>query len=218
MLDLIKSLEAYGFREISQVANTLKSIVFRAVHPRYGKVAVKIPKLVETLSEEDIARFKREYETFKRLSHPHLAIALDLILLNDSIPALIVEWCPQTLRQKLKSSGRLDLEESLLIAQKMLKALTYIHSQGFVHGDLKPENILFTEDGEPKVSDLETSRVAIQKEISEKLTPLYAAPEQLKGEISDKTDVYQTALIIYEMITGRLANPLFGEPPGDVKP
>lgn len=211
-------MEEHGFREVETVAETNKSLVVKAMHPKHGKVAVKIPKLVETLSEEDVDELKEEFNTYKRLSHPHLALAIDFLVLRGGVPAIVMEWCPQTLRDRLRSSGRLGLDEALRIAVKILKALTYLHSQGFAHGDVKPENILFTEDGEPKLSDLGTSRLLAQRIVKSQLTPAYLAPEQVRGVVNDKTDVYQVALVIHEMLTGELRNPMFGDRVGGVGP
>ena len=55
----------------------------------------------------------------------------------------------------LESRGGSLVEiEAAVIVRQLLKALTFLHTQGIVHRDLKPDNILMT-------SSLDTARVVL---------------------------------------------------------
>ncbi|RLI44069.1 hypothetical protein DRO69_08225 [Candidatus Bathyarchaeota archaeon] len=210
-------LEEFGFSSVEFVGESLRNIVFKVFHPSYGVVAVKIPKFSGTLDRRIVERYKREVEICKRLSHPHIVAVRDLILLRG-IPAIVEEYCPSNLRKILNEKGKLDLNTFLEIFTKILKAVIYLHSQGIAHGDIKPENILFTEDGEPKLADLETAKITLEQASASAFTMEYVAPEQLNRKLTLKTDIYQLAVVAYEMLTGKPHNPLSGEKPPKIEP
>ena len=89
--------------------------------------------------------------------------------------------------------------------------MKYHHQHGILHRDLKPENILLDENFYPKISDFGLSRCfpviftrSIQLTMSGvRGTPLYMAPEMIRGErCGTGVDVYSLAIIIYELMTG----------------
>ena len=48
----------------------------------------------------------------------------------------------ESLAERLRRSGRLQLEEALRIADQCLNGLEAAHCQGLIHRDIKPGNIL----------------------------------------------------------------------------
>ena len=210
-------LEEFGFSSVEFVGESLRNIVFKAFHPNYGVVAVKIPKFSGTLDRRIVERYRREVKICRGLYHPHIVAVRDLILLRG-IPAIVEEYCPSNLRKILNEKGKLDLNTFLEIFTKILKAIIYLHSQGIAHGDIKPENILFTEDGEPKLADLETAKITLEQASASAFTMEYVAPEQLNRKLTLKTDIYQLAVVAYEMLAGKPHNPLSGEKPPKIEP
>ncbi|MBI2933566.1 MAG: serine/threonine protein kinase, partial [Planctomycetes bacterium] len=96
------------------------------------------------------------------------------------------------------------------------------HRKGIVHRDLKPANILVTATGETKVGDFGLAHLVESTSMVTNAgamlgTPLYMAPEQVRGapgEITPRTDVYALGTILYEILVGR--PPFAGATPAEV--
>ena len=96
-----------------------------------------------------------------------------------------------------------------LIAQ-VADALSYAHSNGVIHRDIKPSNLLMdrvnhlwiTDFGLAKVSDQDQDLTGTGDLIG---TLRYMAPEALKGQFDERSDVYSLGLTLYEMLALRPA-------------
>jgi serine/threonine protein kinase len=200
--------------------------VYRGRHLKLGRpVAIKV--LLEELREITNVRqrFEREAKTLSALSHPNIVTITDFGVEQregEEIPYLVMELIDgQELEAVLQREGRLDPERAFDIARQLLKSLAYAHAQGIVHRDLKPGNILLRKlpDGSEHVEVLDFGLAKFFEEEAKsdpgtKLTrvgtivgtPAYMAPEQVEGSRCDaRTDVYATTLVLYEMLTGRMA-------------
>ena len=106
----------------------------------------------------------------------------------------------------LEGGERYDTSGTVLIAEQMLSALAYCHSQGVVHRDLKPANLLMLEDGTVKLTDFGIARVessTLTRVGAVMGTPNYMSPEQLTGQSTDaRSDLFAAGVILYELLTG----------------
>jgi serine/threonine protein kinase len=80
-------------------------------------------------------------------------------------------------------------------------AVEFAHRNLIIHGDLKPANILVTGDGTVKLLDFGTAKVLRNPggQVTQfaALTPRYASPEQLRGELVDTlSDVFSLGVIL----------------------
>jgi len=94
------------------------------------------------------------------------------------------------------------------IATQICRALDFANIKGVIHRDIKPSNIILTKQGEVKVVDFGVSVLASHIENDQAAligTPSYIAPELVHGvSPSIQTDLYSLAVLLYEMILGRL--------------
>ena len=198
--------------------------VYRVEHVHMGKrfaFKVLLPEWARTA--EALARFKREAIAAGKVTHPHIAQAIDFGQLDDGSCFLVLEYLEGiTLRRALKK-GPLLPSRALHIADGVASALEAAHAAGIVHRDLKPENImLVTQDGDRdyvKVLDFGIAKVEGSHDSATKAltrrgalmgTPQYMAPEQVLGEkIDSRADLYALGAILFEMLKG--TSPFVGD-------
>lgn len=180
------------------------------------QVAVKVLHEQFQSDTEFIEKFHREAQAAARLSHPNIVSIYDVGVQEDS-HFIVMEYVPgHTLKEHIKASGSLSVQESLQIAGGIASALAHAHASGLVHCDIKPHNILITPDGRAKVADFGIARAVTESTMTYSGNVIgsvhYFSPEQAKGTmITPKSDVYSLGVVLYEMLTGQL--PFKGETP-----
>ncbi|PSR91385.1 Mitogen-activated protein kinase kinase [Actinidia chinensis var. chinensis] len=125
------------------------------------------------------------------------------------------------------SNGGLPDYEVRWYTKCLLKGLSHIHKQGYVHCDIKPHNILLVGGSSPfslrtrrKMVELETVKIADfgqakkagkngkdeESKMTWRGTPLYLAPECiLHREYEPCSDIWALGCTVLEMITGKPA-------------
>jgi serine/threonine protein kinase len=179
------------------------------------EVAIKVihPKLSNDRSA--VKRFLREARLASRLSQPNIVNVYDFGQ-SDNVLYLVMELLRgHTLASELGQGRRINPKRTITIASQLCDALEAAHAQGIVHRDLKPSNIVILDDPPGrdliKVLDFGLAKSLIQDSGSVVTntdallgTPLYMAPEQIEGQVSDqRADLYSLGCILYEMLTGR---------------
>ena len=175
------------------------------------KVAIKMLKR-EFNTEKIRHNFKREKEILAALSHPNIATLLDAGTTDDGIPYLVMEYIEGEPIDKYCQTRSLSLNARLKLFNRICDAVAFAHRSLIVHRDLKPSNILVTRDGEAKLLDFgisklldaETEDAGLITQLGA-MTPIYASPEQLKGEpVTTATDIYSLGVILFKILTGSL--------------
>jgi serine/threonine-protein kinase len=111
------------------------------------------------------------------------------------------------------------VERALPILIQASGALDEAHKAGIIHRDLKPENIFLVQSGGlrdyPKVLDFGLAKVGERQMRPGSIiltqegmvfgTPEFMSPEQAQGKpLTPGSDVYSLAVILYEVLTGKL--------------
>ena len=121
---------------------------------------------------------------------------------------IVLEWADAG---DLKRQIRLAREQGKRFEERLIwrytsqiaGAVRHMHEHRIIHRDLKPANIFVTSKGVIKVGDLGLSRFMSESTLeafSKVGTPLYMAPEVLKGHGYDfKSDIWSLGCILYEL-------------------
>ena len=107
------------------------------------------------------------------------------------------------------AGGRVSVDEALNVMIPVLRALTAVHAEGFIHRDVTPDNIYISRDGNVKLLDFGSARYSIgdkSKSLDVILKVGYAPKEQYirRGRQGPYTDVYSCAACLYGALTGVL--------------
>jgi eukaryotic-like serine/threonine-protein kinase len=210
------------FRIVQRIGSGGMGSVYRAEEPAMGReVAIKIlhPKLK---GRQDLAsRFRREARAMSQLAHPNTARVFSFgELPEDGSLYIVMEMLEgKNLNQTVRKGGPMTTERAIPILVQVCHALHEAHALGIVHRDLKPENIFLCRQAGmvdyPKVLDFGLAKVTEQQMRPGSLiltqegmvfgTPEFMSPEQARGQTLDaRSDIYSLAVILYEMLTGKL--------------
>jgi len=210
-----------GYRIEELVGRGGMGTVYKATQLSLGR-AVALKVLTQDLSEDAqfLERFHREADVLSRLSHPNIVTVIDRGEV-DGRPFLVMEYVEGRSLRDIVRGGRLPPAEALRIVSSVLAALAHAHRNGIVHRDIKPENVLLAKGGIVKVADFGLSRI-LGPEEKTRLTRThlvlgtyeYMAPEQREHsrEADERSDLYATGVVLYEMLTGELPIGRFGLP------
>lgn len=158
------------------------------------------------------ARFRLERQLLASLEHPAIARLLDGGLSEDGILWFALERVEGGLPiTRWADEHALALPARIDLFLEVCDAVEAAHRRLIVHRDLKPSNILVTPAGRPKLLDFGIAKVLDREESgttrtgAQMLTPQYAAPEQILGEVpTTAVDVYALGVVLYELVTGAL--------------
>ncbi|MDN6179376.1 MAG: protein kinase, partial [Micrococcaceae bacterium] len=203
------------YRIVERLAVGGMSTVYLATDIRLERnVALKI--LHPHLAEDPVLveRFRAEAITAAGFSHPHIVGVLDTGVDGHTAYLAMELVNGHTLRDLLKSQGRMAPRQALALLDAVVEGLAAAHAAGLVHRDIKPENVLLSNSGQIKLADFGLARAASNQTSTGNLigTVAYVSPELVTGAPADaRSDIYAVGIMLYEMLTGR--QPFVAEAP-----
>ncbi|MGC2329104.1 MAG: protein kinase, partial [Candidatus Sulfotelmatobacter sp.] len=185
-------------------------IVYRAKDPFLDRmVAIKIMTISYADSPDLLERFYREAKATAHLQHPNIVTVYELGE-QDGSPYMVMQYLEGvSLDAALHSSQKLTLLQKVDIIIETCHGLSYAHQKGIVHRDIKPGNIMVLKDGTVKIVDFGIARIGDTNftRAGQFMGSLsYMSLEQLneKLQVDQRTDVYSTGVVLYQIVTGSL--------------
>jgi serine/threonine protein kinase len=168
---------------------------------------------------EFITMFMDEARIVARIRHPNVVPMVDVVQ-GDQGLFLVMEYVHGESLSRLMRSAR-KAEEPIpprIVAAIMCGVLLGLHAAhetkgpdgvllDVVHRDVSPQNVIVGSDGSARVLDFGIAKAAGRAQVTRegqiKGKLAYMAPEQIRGQVDRRTDVFAAAVVLWEMLAGR---------------
>ena len=195
--DVIRQLGKGGFGKVYEVR-----------HKKTGEI--RACKHLSKLNINNLEKFKNEIELLRKMDHPNI-IKLYEIFESERSLYLIMEECKggevfSKIIERINAKLMYSEKDAANIIKQVISCINYCHNKNICHRDLKPENLLYLKDGPEKdniikVIDFGLSQNA-NKLKSKVGTAYYVSPEVLRGNYTEKCDIWSVGVILYLLLTG----------------
>jgi serine/threonine-protein kinase len=226
--DLVGAVIDRRFRVLGPIGSGGMGVVWRVQHTESLQLfAMKTLTQARGTQVEALGRFLQEARAAAALRTRHVVRIVDAQVgyLHEGapLPFIVMELLEgQSLEELLTERGRIGAGEVVWVMRQVARALEAAHQQGIVHRDLKPGNIFLSidEEREPVVKVCDFGVAKLAGEAARTLldpgsprtnddavfgTPMYMAPEQLRGagNAVAATDQWALALVVVRALSGR---------------
>jgi eukaryotic-like serine/threonine-protein kinase len=182
--------------------------VYLSFSPGGYPLAIKVIKQAFADDPDFRRRFRREVAAAQRVQGYYTAPMRDAAP-DDEIPWYATAYIAgPSLHAAVAEYGPLPADSVFRLLAGAAEGVAAVHAAGLIHRDLKPGNVLLAGDG-PRVIDFGLA----QADASSRLTgtgiavgtPAYMAPEQIRGHVSEATDVFALGHLALFAATGHNA-------------
>ena len=209
--------------------------VYRAHDERLQRsVALKILRVEAADSDggppsaKKAERMLREARTAAALDHPNVVAVFDVGQVEEpkalrGTTYIAMELIRGATLRAYIGDASIPVAKRVAWLAAIARALGAAHAAGLVHRDVKPENVMIREDGIIKVLDFGIAKrsvpLAVGRDVPKEQhapgtlteeglvvgTPVYMAPEQMRGESLDgRADQFSWGVLGYELLAGRI--------------
>uniref|UniRef100_A0A7S2ZFU4 Calmodulin n=1 Tax=Rhodosorus marinus TaxID=101924 RepID=A0A7S2ZFU4_9RHOD len=177
-------------------------------------VAIKTISKGKIMAKTDIDDIRNEILIMEAVSgHSNIVQIFGAYEDEDNVH-IVLELCTGgDLFERVIAQGKYSEKDCANLCRQMLEMVEHCHSRGVVHRDLKPENFLLDSNQESanlKATDFGLSCFYKGPDfLSDPCgTPMYIAPEVIKGKYTHKADIWSAGVVLYILLSGKV--PFYG--------
>src|SRR5579863_5070446 len=212
------------YRVVKPLGGGGMKLVYLAEDLRLAARRCALAEVVDNFTNPDAQRqaieaFQREADMLAQLNNEHIPRIFDRFS-EQNHHYLVMEFVNGvTLEEELtKAGGKLDPIRVVDVAIQILDTLEYLHnlSPPVIYRDLKPSNVMLSPDGRAKLIDFGIARhFQPQRSATMIGTQGYAPPEQYRGQVEARSDLYALGATMHHALTSRdpALEPPFSFPP-----
>lgn len=153
-----------------------------------------------------LERFSAQSRALMAVRAPELAVLAEFGAGGDGLWFVEETGDGEPLRALMTSKmGRLSVEESVAVIERVAQGIGALHQAGQVHGDVSASSVFVNVNGKVQLlhSGLAVVAGAHATRGPARSEPHAIAPEQVAGPSQPATDVFRMGLLLLEMLTGR---------------
>jgi RNA polymerase sigma factor (sigma-70 family) len=191
-------------RLIECVGRSRNSQVYRAWDTQLDReVGLKLLDAIRGDSNAD-HEVVREGRLLARVRHPNVLTVYGVEEAEGRVGLWMEFIRGQTLAQRLASGGPFRIEHAVDVGVQVCRAVSAVHAAGVLHRDIKAQNVMRSDDGRVVLMDFGIGVMPGEEPAtSASGTPLYMAPEVLRGEAASvQSDIYSIGALLWHLVTG----------------
>ena len=168
--------------------------------------------------QDFVTMFLDEARVASKIHHRNVVPVLDVVTTGEEV-VLVQEYVHGAplhwlLRTAHEAKVHVPLNVAVAVACGVLAGLQAAHETtdemgaplNVVHRDVSPQNIMIATDGTPRLLDFGIAKATMAAHITRegvfKGKLAYSAPEQIRGQSSQQSDIYSLAVVLWELIVG----------------
>ncbi|HYF00062.1 MAG TPA: serine/threonine-protein kinase [Planctomycetota bacterium] len=198
-----------GYMVQDRIKDGSVGTVWRVTDAKGRTLALKQISAQNAAQGRKAKQFRKEFDVTKTFDHSAIIKVYDYVKMPPQDFFTMEYFESESLKETMFKYPKRVHKREFWVLRQLAEALEHVHSKGLIHKDLKPENVLVNAEGDIRLIDFSLSQTKWDRwlQFGRRVegTPLYMAPEQIRGEKCDaRTDIYGFGLIAYELLTKRM--------------